>query len=263
MTILDRICDDKRSHVAAIKQATPLGILEQAVAEQSAPRGFIAALRAKAASGRPGLIAEIKKASPSGGLIRADFDPAKLAAAYERAGAACLSILTDTPYFQGLDDHFIAARAACALPCIRKDFMVDPYQVVEARAIGADCILIIMAALGDDQAREIHDLATSLGMDVLVEVHDAAELDRATALNAAMIGVNNRNLKTMVVDLGTSERLAASMPSALLRVAESGIKTSDDIDRLTQAGFSGFLVGESLMRQPDLEAAVKNLIGPA
>jgi len=257
---LEEICATKREEVAARKAATTAA-LEAAAAAQSAPRGFEAALRARAASGYA-LIAEIKKASPSKGLIRADFRPADHAAAYEAGGAACLSVLTDAPYFQGHEDYLIAARAACALPVLRKDFMVDPWQCLEARAIGADAILIIVAALEDSAMAEIEAAAREHGMDVLVEVHDEAEVERAArVLQSRLIGVNNRDLKTFTTSLATTEQLAPLMPPGTLIVGESGINTPADLARLEAAGVRTFLVGESLMRADDIALATAALIG--
>ena len=252
---LTEICATKRVEVAARKAV--------GLAHWSPPspvRGFEAALRARAATAFA-LIAEIKKASPSKGLIRTDFDPAAHAQAYEAGGATCLSVLTDAPYFQGHEDYLIAARAACALPVIRKDFMVDPWQCAEARAMGADAILIIVAALDDAAMAEIEDAALAEGLDVLIEVHDEAEMARAlTRLRSRLIGVNNRNLKTFEVDLHTTERLAAMVPDDVLLVCESGIATHADIGRIAAAGVRTFLVGESLMRQSDVEAATRMLL---
>jgi len=256
---LAEICATKRDEVAARKGATSLATLTERAREQSAPRGFEAALRARAATGFA-LIAEIKKASPSKGLIRADFQPADHARAYQAGGAACLSVLTDAPYFQGHEDYLIAARAACALPVIRKDFMVDPWQCAEARAIGADAILIIVAALDDTQMAEIEAAAREHGMDVLVEVHNEAEMARAHQLQSRLIGINNRDLKRFVTDLATTERLAPLAPAGALLVGESGINTHADCVRLSACGARTFLVGESLMRQTDVEAATRHLL---
>jgi indole-3-glycerol phosphate synthase len=256
---LAEICATKRIEVAARKAATTLATLHDRAGAQTAPRGFEAALRAKAASGYA-LIAEIKRASPSKGLIRADFHPADHAVAYQAGGAACLSVLTDAPYFQGHEDYLIAARAACTLPVIRKDFMIDPWQCAEARSIGADAILIIVAALDDAQMAEIEAAAREQGMDVLVEVHNEAEMERAGALQSRLIGVNNRDLKRFVTDLANTERLAPLAPAGTLLVSESGINTHADVLRLAACGTRTFLVGESLMREPDVAAATRRLL---
>ena len=258
-TILDRIKAYKLDEVAAAKTALPLSGLESQARAASAPRGFAAALTRAAATGY-GLIAEIKKASPSKGLIRADFDPPALARAYERGGAACLSVLTDGPSFQGDDAYLVAARNAVALPCIRKDFLVDPWQVAESRALGADCILIILAMVDDALAADLMAEAHRFGMDALVETHDEAEMQRAVRLGADLVGVNNRSLRTFEVDLATTERLAPLAPEGTLFVAESGIFAPADVARVQTAGARAILVGESLMRQADVEAATTGLL---
>ena len=256
---LDQICATKREEVAARQTLATIDDLDRIAREQTPPRGFRAALGRKARDGFA-LIAEIKKASPSKGLIRADFRPAEHALAYEHGGAACLSVLTDARYFQGHEDYLADARHACSLPVLRKDFMVDPWQVAEARAIGADAILIIVAALDDGAMREIESAAIERGMDVLVEVHDEAELARAARLQSRLVGINNRDLKTFRTDLATSERLAPLAPDDALLVGESGIETHADCTRLAEAGVRAFLVGESLMRQADVESATRRLL---
>lgn len=260
MNTLDKILEVKRGEVAERKAAISLADLQARALAQTPPRGFRAALDAKAAAGY-GLIAEIKKASPSKGLIRADFDPPAHARAYAAGGAACLSVLTDAEFFQGHEDYLVAARAACGLPVIRKDFMVDPWQALESRSIGADAILIIVAALEDGQMAEIEDAAIGLGMDVLVEVHDEAELDRALALKSRLIGVNNRNLKDFSVSFDRTYELVGRAPEGCTFVAESGLTSRADLDAMAAHGVRCFLIGESLMRQDDVEAATRALVG--
>jgi indole-3-glycerol phosphate synthase len=259
--VLTRICADKRRDLAERRQARPESALEALARKAAPPRGFHRALADQAAHGRPALICEIKKASPSKGLIRRNFDPRELARAYRTGGASCLSVLTDERYFQGRDDDLVQARAAVDLPVLRKDFMLDPYQILESRALGADCVLLILAALDEGQATELEDVARALDMDVLVEVHDEGELDRALRLESPLIGINNRNLKTLEVDLATCEALAPRVPSERLVICESGIHTPDDLARMGRAGAKAFLIGESLMRQNDVAAATAALLG--
>jgi len=258
--ILDRIAAYKREEVARRKAARPLAELEAAASAASPPRGFRAALEQAHGPGRLALIAEIKKASPSRGVIRDDFDPPALARAYELGGAACLSVLTDGPSFQGDDSYLVTARAATALPCIRKEFLVDPWQVAESRALGADAILVILAMVDDALAEDLLAAASAYGMDALVEAHDDAEMARAAALGADLVGVNNRDLRTFAVDLAVTERLAEAVPASALLVTESGIFTAADAAHLEAAGARAMLVGESLMRQADVTAATRNLL---
>lgn len=255
---LSSILEAKRAHVAARKVVKPRESMD--LETVGPPRGFARALRAARDEGRFGLIAEIKKASPSKGLIRADFNPPALAMAYAAAGATCLSVLTDEPYFQGKDIYLQQARAAVSLPALRKDFIVDSYQIAEARELGADAILLIVAGLADEQLHAFEAAAVALGMDILVEVHDEDELERALHLSTPLIGINNRNLKTMAVDLGTSERLARLVPPDRLLVSESGLATHEDLLHMQAVGITSFLVGEAMMREEDVEAATRLLL---
>ncbi|MFG6668035.1 indole-3-glycerol phosphate synthase TrpC [Halomonas sp. HNIBRBA4712] len=258
-TILTRILARKEEEVATREKAVPERDLLALAEQQSAPRGFIAALDRRIAAGDPAVIAEVKKASPSRGVIREAFDPAAIAQSYEAGGAACLSVLTDADFFQGHEDDLIAARNACQLPVIRKDFITHPYQVIEARAIGADCILLIVAALDDATLKALHARATELGMDVLVEVHDAAELDRALALDLKLVGINNRNLHTFETDLETTLSLLPRIPQGVTVITESGILTRENVARMRDNRINGFLVGEAFMRQPEPGRALSEL----
>ena len=259
--ILKRIVEVKREEIAAARPRRSAANLQELARGQTAPRGFAAAMRAKVARGDAAVIAEIKKASPSKGVLREQFEPAAIAATYARHGAACLSVLTDVQFFQGHADYLVAARAACALPVIRKDFLIDPYQVVEARAMGADCVLLIAACLGDAQMSELEDAALEQGMDVLVEVHDGAELDRALRLRTPLLGINNRNLRSFEVTLDTTLGLLAQVPADRLLVTESGILGPADVIRMRAADVHAFLVGEAFMRAADPGVALEALFG--
>lgn len=256
-TVLEKICARKAEHVEEKKKSTSLEELKERILRAPQPKGFIKAIKAQ---NGPALIAEVKKASPSKGIIREDFDPTNIAGIYEDNGATCLSVLTDEPYFQGCDDYLLSVKKHVNIPALRKDFMIDPYQIYESRALGADCILIIMAALSDEMAKEIYALATSLNMDALVEVHNEEELERSLQFNPEMIGVNNRNLKTLEVDIQTSLDLLPLIPSSAVKIAESGISKASTIKEFTAAGYNAFLVGESLMRQDDIAAATRSLL---
>ncbi len=255
MTILDEICDKKRAHVVAQKSKVSLDTLKSLIKDAPPPRGFFNALKNNSPNA---IIAEIKKASPSAGIISKNFDPASIAQTYQTAGASCLSVLTDIPYFQGHDEFLTQARIASTLPILRKDFIVDEYQIYESRALAADCILLIMASLTDTEAANFHALAKNLGMDVLVEIHDEEECERALKLNPEIIGVNNRNLKTMHVDLQTSITVATNIPDTVFKISESGIKSAADMQTLQAIGYKGFLIGESLMRDKNTEKTLKS-----
>jgi indole-3-glycerol phosphate synthase len=262
-TILDRICAEKRKQVAEQKGRRNIQELLARAKDQAPPRGFGRHLTSQIDKVGWGIIAEIKKASPSAGVIRENFQPAQLARAYQRGGAACLSVLTDPKFFQGSEADLGAARSACELPVLRKDFMVDPYQVVEARALGADCILLIVAALTDEEMAQMEDIALGYQMDVLIEIHDEAELERALKLKSPLIGINNRNLKTMKVDIATTERIAPKVPEGRVVVSESGLEGPGDLKRMAAIGVKRFLIGEALMRRPDVEQALKVLLAGA
>ena len=261
---LAQICADKAEHIAKRKQQISESELLETAKHAEAPRGFHKALREKIAQKETALIAEVKKASPSKGIIRADFHPETIADNYQSGGATCLSVLTDTPYFQGEDSYLQRVKTSVSLPLLRKDFMLDTYQVTEARALGADCILLIMAALSDTQAAELEAASHALGMDCLIEVHSAEEMERAVKLQSTLLGINNRNLKTLEVDLATTEKLAPLLHELSSKdyslICESGVYRRDDVERMQQADIYGFLVGESLMRQEDIEQATRNLL---
>lgn len=261
--ILEKILQTKQQEIATRSQTTSIAMLRERVAKGTATRGFLAALRLKIANNEPAVIAEVKKASPSKGVIRADFHPAAIAASYEQGGAACLSVLTDADYFQGHEDYLQAARKACSLPVIRKDFIIDPYQVYEARAIDADCILLIVAALSDEKLRELYELALELGMDVLIEVHNREELERILPLGAPLIGINNRNLRTFETSLQTSIDLLPLVPESTLLVTESGIHSREDVQYMRDHAINAFLVGEAFMRAEQPGDALRTLFYPS
>lgn len=261
MNTLEKICDDKRAHISRNEHFIPQIVLEEKAKLQTEPLGFCDAIRTKRDLNQPALIAEIKKASPSKGIIRADFDPIHISSAYQSSGATCISVLTDQPYFKGTDEDLEAVKNNTHIPVIRKDFMLTPYQIIESRSLGADCILLIMAALDDVTAGTLYRAATDLGMDVLIEIHDEDELNRALKINPMMVGVNSRNLKTLEVNLDTAFELIQKIPSHILRVAESGISTNTQLQSLFEAGYDAFLVGESLMREDDISLAVRKLLG--
>ncbi|OAN50513.1 indole-3-glycerol phosphate synthase [Paramagnetospirillum marisnigri] len=262
-TILDKICAEKRKQVAEQKGRRHIQELLKRAQDQAPPRGFAKSLETHVAKSGYGIIAEIKKASPSAGVIRADFKPDMLARAYQRGGAACLSVLTDPKFFQGSDADLGAARSACEIPVLRKDFMVDPYQIVEARALGADCVLLIVAALTDAELSQMEDIALGYNMDVILEVHDEAELERALKLKSPLIGINNRDLKIMKTDLATTERLVPLIPKGKVVISESGLEGPGDLKRMASAGVWRFLIGEALMRRADVEQALKVLLAGA
>lgn len=261
MNVLEKICERKKEYVARQRAARPLAALKSALDDMApAAPGFVRAIRDNPDIA---LIAEIKKASPSAGIIRPDFDPATIARQYEQAGAACLSVLTDTPSFQGRNEYIACVKAVTALPVLRKDFIVDLYQIYETKALGADCLLLIMAALSDAQAAEFYQAAKETGLDVLVETHDAEEVERALQLKPDMVGINSRNLKTLEVDLGGALKFAGALPDDIIKVAESGIKSHDNVKTLSDSGFDAILVGESLMKERDIEKAARTLLGKA
>ncbi len=258
MNILEQICESKKDHIENQKSRKSLADLKSMIQDQAPPRGFLNSMKS---TNKAALITEIKKASPSKGLIREDFNPEEIAKIYEQSGAKCISVLTDEPYFQGHDDYLSVVKNAVKLPVLRKDFMIDPYQIYESRALGADCVLLIIAALDNNIVSELYNIATDLNMDILVEIHDLEELERAIKLNPMMIGINNRNLKTMRVDIRTSLELLEHIPEHIYKISESGISSNDTINSLLKSGYNGFLVGESLMRQDDINLAVHTLLG--